>query len=57
MNYVWSKEPTEPDAWLADMDEAAMEKSIGEAAEAMKVKFSIFNIIYTTELKVNHSKN
>ena len=38
MNYVWAKEKGEPDAWLADMDEAAMEKSIGEAAAALKVR-------------------
>ncbi len=37
MNYVWSKEKVEPDAWLADLDEAAMEKGIGEAAAAQKV--------------------
>eukprot|EP01041_Mallomonas_annulata_P000475 gene475-886_t len=38
MNFVWKKERVEPDAWLADMDEATMEKSIGEAADAMKRK-------------------
>jgi hypothetical protein len=37
MNYVWRKERGEIDAWLADMDEASMEKSIGEAAKALKV--------------------
>lgn len=38
MNFVWRKERAEPDAWLANMDEAAMEKSIGEAAAALKMK-------------------
>ena len=38
MNFVWTRENEEPDAWLADMDEATMEKSIGEAALAMKVR-------------------
>jgi len=38
MNFVWRKERAEPDAWLANMDEAAMEKSIGEAAAALKLK-------------------
>jgi hypothetical protein len=28
----------EIDAWLANMDEAAMEKGIGEAADAMRVR-------------------
>lgn len=37
MNFVFKKERGEIDAWLATMDEATMEKSIGEAAEAMKV--------------------
>jgi len=36
-NYVWRKEQEEPDAWLANMDEAAMENAIGEAAAALKV--------------------
>ena len=39
MNYVWKKEQEEPDAWVADLDEAAMEKAIGEAASALKVSF------------------
>lgn len=38
MNYVWSKEKQEPDAWLANLDEAEMEKSIGEAMKALKKK-------------------
>jgi hypothetical protein len=37
MNYVWQKDAGEIDTWLADMDEATMEKSIGEAAAALKV--------------------
>lgn len=37
MNYVWQKDTGEIDTWLADMDEATMEKSIGEAAAAWKV--------------------
>lgn len=40
MNYVWGKEKAEPDAWLADLDEAAMEKGIGEAAAAQKRKLA-----------------
>lgn len=31
MNFVFKKEHGEVDAWLASMDEASMEKSIGEA--------------------------
>lgn len=38
MNFVFQKEKGEIDAWLADMDEAAMEKGIGEAAKALRVK-------------------
>ncbi|CAE7720090.1 Cd2bp2, partial [Symbiodinium microadriaticum] len=38
MNYVWQKDHGEVDSWLADMDEATMEKSIGEAAAALKRK-------------------
>lgn len=34
MNFVFKKEHSEVDAWLASMDEASMEKSIGEAALA-----------------------
>jgi hypothetical protein len=37
MNFVFQKEKGEIDAWLADMDEAAMEQGIGEAAKALKV--------------------
>ena len=37
MNYVWQKETEEVDRWVADLDEATMEKSIGEAAKSLKV--------------------
>jgi hypothetical protein len=37
MNYVWRKETGEVDRWIADLDEAEMEKSIGEAAKSLKV--------------------
>jgi hypothetical protein len=37
MNFVWRKEKGEIDSWLANMDEATMEKSIGEAADARRV--------------------
>jgi hypothetical protein len=37
-NFVFKKEKGEVDAWLADMDEAAMEQGIGEAAKALKVR-------------------
>jgi hypothetical protein len=37
MNFVFQKEKGEIDAWLANMDEAAMEQGIGEAAKALKV--------------------
>ena len=37
MNFVFQKEKGEIDAWLADMDEAAMEQGIGEAAKALRV--------------------
>lgn len=37
MNYVFKKEKGELDSWLADLDEAAMERGIGETAKAMKV--------------------
>jgi hypothetical protein len=40
MNYVWLKEPGEVDRWIADLDEAEMEKSIGEAAKSLKVSMS-----------------
>ena len=38
MNFVFTKERGEVDAWLADLDEAAMEKGIGEASKAFKVR-------------------
>jgi hypothetical protein len=38
MNYVFKKDQGEIDAWVADMDEAAMEQAIGEAARAVKRK-------------------
>lgn len=38
MNYVWHKEHGEIDRWIADLDEAEMEKSIGEAAKLLKKK-------------------
>jgi hypothetical protein len=38
----------EIDAWLADMDEAAMEQGIGEAAKALRVIDEyLFVAIYT----------
>lgn len=37
MNFVFQKEKSEVDAWVAGLDEAAMEQAIGEAAAAMKV--------------------
>lgn len=42
MNYVWQKDQGEVDSWLANMDEATMEKSIGEAAAALKVCIIVF---------------
>mmetsp|Transcript_28729 Transcript_28729/g.27517 ORF Transcript_28729/g.27517 Transcript_28729/m.27517 type:complete len:413 (+) Transcript_28729:77-1315(+) len=38
MNFVFQKEKGEIDAWLADMDEAAMEQGIGEAAKALRIR-------------------
>ena len=38
MNYVFQKEHGEVDAWVAEMDEVAMEQAIGEAARAVKRK-------------------
>jgi hypothetical protein len=38
MNFVFQKEKGEIDAWLADMDEATMERSIGEAAKALRAR-------------------
>jgi hypothetical protein len=40
MNYVFQKERGEVDAWVAEMDEASMEKSIGEAAHALKKRIA-----------------
>ena len=37
MNFVFKKERGEVDAWLATMDEATIEKGIGEASVAIKV--------------------
>jgi hypothetical protein len=37
-NFTFARERGEVDAWLADLDEASMEKGIGEAATAMKVR-------------------
>lgn len=37
-NYVFKKERQEMDAWVADLDEAAMEKAIGETARAQERK-------------------
>ena len=45
MNFVFQKEKGEIDAWLADMDEAAMEQSIGEAAKALRVSYSSFLLL------------
>jgi hypothetical protein len=42
MNFVFKRERGELDAWLANLDEAAMEQGIGEAAQALKVTFSKF---------------
>ena len=42
MNFVFKKEKGEIDAWVAEMDEVAMEKAIGEAAIAMKVLIFLF---------------
>ena len=42
MNFVFKKERGEIDAWLATMDEATMEKSIGEAADALKVIMKVY---------------
>jgi hypothetical protein len=36
LNFVFEKENTEVDAWVAGLDEAEMEKAIGEAAVALK---------------------
>ncbi len=33
-NFVWRKELVEPDAWVAGLNEAEIEESIGLAAEA-----------------------
>lgn len=38
MNYVFKKEKGEVDAWVAEMDEVAMEQAIGEAQRAVKRK-------------------
>jgi len=51
MNFVWKKDDVERDAWLADMDEATMEKSIGEAAKAMKLKQDKENNVETPSIK------
>jgi hypothetical protein len=48
MNYVFKKEHHEIDAWIADLDEAAMEKAIGEAAIALKVCRKIQLLIFIT---------
>ena len=47
MNYVFQREKGELDAWLANLDEASMEKYIGEAANAKKVKS--FMMAFTTK--------
>lgn len=39
-NYVFKKERGEVDAWVAEMDEVAMERAIGEAQMAMKIKIA-----------------
>ena len=36
LNFTFEKERTEVDAWVADLDESAMEKAIGEAELALK---------------------
>jgi CD2 antigen cytoplasmic tail-binding protein 2 len=38
MNYTFKKERGEVDAWVAEMDEVAMEQAIGEAQRAVKRK-------------------
>ena len=45
MNFVFKKDKGEIDAWLADMDEAAMEKGIGEAAKASRVRSFVVNMM------------
>ena len=45
-NYVWKKEHEEPDAWLANMNEAEMENAIGEAAAALKVRGQLCPLEY-----------
>ena len=45
MNYVWLKEPGEVDRWIADLDEAEMEKSIGEAAKSLKVCHALMTLL------------
>ena len=37
LNFVFKKGKGEVDAWLADLDESAIEQGIGEAAAAAKV--------------------
>ena len=51
LNYVWKKETGEVDSWVAGMDEATMERAIGEAAAALKVSLllSLFNIILVAQ--------
>jgi hypothetical protein len=44
MNFIFKKESVEVDSWLANMDEAEMERSIGEAALALKVTWSTTGI-------------
>jgi hypothetical protein len=40
-NFIWKREAAEPDAWLANLDEAEMEQVIGEAARSQKVRWSL----------------
>lgn len=40
MNYVFQKEDGEVDAWVAGLDEAALEQAIGEAALAEKKRLA-----------------
>lgn len=42
-NYVFRKGGNEDDAWISAMDEADMEKNIGEAAEAKKNRDALVN--------------
>ena len=40
MNYVWSKERREVDTWLADLDEATMEKNSESCVPVQNIQLS-----------------